>query len=145
MNNFLTNYWGRITIINADSSTIYKDYTTFDIPSEFIPRPDDSAFYSYDCVDPYVSVFNRNIVDVKLTEDNIYLLIRYGLHAKMDLETDEYSVIKIDRECGCKTEKKFSINNNGLKFYGLRRTEKGIEPYAICKINNKWKVLTYDL
>lgn len=137
-------FTGRITIIKEDNSAIYKDYTAFDIPSELIPRPDDSAFYSYDCVDPYISVFNRNIVDVKLTEDNIYLLIRYGLHAKEDLETDEYSVIKIDRECGCKTENKFNINNNELKCYGLRRTENGIEPYAICKTNNTWMVFTYD-
>lgn len=136
---------GELEVISADSSIVNSKYKAFEIPLECIPEPDESAYYSYDCVAPYVNVFNRNIVDVKLTKDNIYCLVRYGLHGEDNPETDVYSVIEINRECGCKTEKRFNLDNHSQKYCGLRRTVNGVEPYALFKDVNTWKVVTYDL
>lgn len=136
-------FTGELTIINSSNPSICHNFKAFDIPLEFIPAPDDSTFYSYDCVAPYVNVFNRNIVDIKLTKDKIYCLIRYGSHGKENAKTDEFSVIEIDRECGCKKEKRFYNDNDRIKYCGLRRSPTGIEPYAIFKDDNNWEILIY--
>lgn len=137
-------FTGELLILNSDNFYINKEFKAFDIPLEFVPKPNEATYYSYDCVAPYVNVFNRNIIDVKLTKDKIYCLVRYGLHGKENAITDEYSVIEINRECGCKTEKRFKIDNHRNKYYGLRRTLEGIEPYAIYRDDNNWKILIYD-
>ena len=97
----------------------------------------------YDCVAPYIKFFNRNIIDVKLTKDSIYCLVRYGIHGKEDPLIDKYSVIEVNRNCGCTTEKRFNLNNNSLKYYGLRRTQNDIEPFAIYKDDSIWRINTY--
>lgn len=137
---------GELNLLNINDPKNVKKYKVFDIPYDIIPKPIESSFYSYDCVAPYINVFNRNIIDIKLSEDNIYCLIRYGLHGKEDPQNDKYSVIEINRDCNCITEKGFNLNNDGLKYYGLRRTENNIEPFVIYKTDdNNWEVQTFGL
>lgn len=136
-------FTGELILMNTKDSTYNKCFNAFEIPLDIIPKPEDSTFYSYDCVAPYIKFFNRNIIDVKLTKDSIYCLVRYGIHGKEDPLIDKYSVIEVNRNCGCTTEKRFNLNNNSLKYYGLRRTQNDIEPFAIYKDDSIWRINTY--
>ncbi len=137
---------GKITLINQNNISDTNNYDAFTIPVNLIPDPNPSNFYSYDCVSPYISYFNRNIMDLKISSDYIYLLIRYGKPGEEDAANDLYSVIKFDRNCNCTEEKTFDRSKDpSYNYFGLRRNEDGsIEPYKISKKHGAWAVTTYN-
>lgn len=137
---------GQITLLKKDNSYATHHYDIFNIPTNILPEPDSLNFYSYDCVSPYINYFNRNIVDIKISSDYIYLLIRYGNHGKEDAVNDNYSIIKFDRNCNCTEEKIFDKSEySSYNYFGLRRNKDGsIEPYKISKNQQKWIVTTYN-
>lgn len=133
---------GEIEVFTYGDSVKTK-FHAYEIPMEYVPQPDSTNFYSFDCVAPYKGVFNRKIIDVKVTPEKIYCLVRYKTDNGMKSNLDQYSVIRIDRDCDCATEKSFAQDPNSIRYYGLRRTDDGVEPYAICKEGDEWKVVTY--
>lgn len=137
---------GQISLLKKNNTYDTHRYDLFNISTNILPEPDPSNFYSYDCVSPYINFFNRNVVDIKISQDYIYLLIRYGNHGKEDAVNDDYSVIKFDRNCNCSEEKTFDKSKySSYNYFGLRRNKDGsIEPYKISKNQQKWIVTTYN-
>lgn len=136
---------GDITLFSIDNPNEIRHLTAFSIPDNLLPSPDPETFYSYECAAPYAELFNRNITDMRLTDTDVYLLIRYGQHGIADRLTDDYSVIRIGLDCDCAEEKSFAIPTEGTHFFGLRRTADGyVQPYMISNHEGDWKVTLYD-
>lgn len=137
---------GEIIIMDAMDGKEIKRTKAFDVPLHLLPDPDPDLFYTYDCVSPYIGVFNRVIEDIKISEDTIYCLVRYGRHGSKR-PNDVYSVFIIDRTCDCAEEKRFPELDYIHKYHGLRRTAEGsVEPYALVKNrdDNTWKIKIYE-
>lgn len=136
---------GDITLFSIDNPDEVRHLSAFSIPDNLLPSPHPETFYSYECAAPYIGLFNRNITDIRLTDTDVYLLIRYGQHGMPDRLTDAYSVIRINLDCDCAEEKSFTIPTEGTHFFGLRRTAEGdVQPYMISNHEGDWKVTLYD-
>lgn len=132
---------GNLHVFDIDSPENDSIVKIFDIDLSRIPMPDEKDFYSYDCIAPYTGVFIRNIMDVKIKDDDIYCLLRYGIHGDFK-PTDTYSVIKVNNNTGV-IERKFPIK--GAEAYGLWTNDTGIHPYLIDKINGEWEIVEFEL
>lgn len=116
----------------------------FNIPEGMIPEPREELFYTYDCLAPYKGLFNRSIIDMRMTPDDVYCLIRYGDHAVPDPKKDEYSVVRINIESGEATESSFPIPNGRAMAYGLRTLNSEVQPYLLTRgIDGEWEVIIY--
>lgn len=137
---------GQISLYNMADTANAEYIEAFTIPSELVAAPDSTLFYSYDCATPYVGIFNRNFDDIKLCDDAIYCLIRYGIHGAYDATTDRYSVIRITLGSKDTEERSFNYTADGTpRFYGLRRKASGeIEPYTISHTPDGWILHLYE-
>lgn len=128
------------SIDDEDSERILRAYS---IPEEVLPLPDESKFYDYEMTAPYRKIFNRRIVDLRLTGKEVYVLIRYEGSGNRDGK-EVYSVAVLDLENGHADERRFPPSGMAAVSYGLRRlTDGGVRPYAVGKINNDWQIVTY--
>ena len=124
---------GEVNVSMADSpNKIIKTYKIFNIDD--LPTPNHDKFYTYECVAPYNPYICRNIIDLKLTSDHIYCLLRYGIHSREQVDKDLYSVVIINRNNGNITEYQYPHLNSSTLAHGLWRNEDGdIMPYDITK------------
>lgn len=137
---------GGVDLFCIGDTTNVKHLNAFNIPPSSVSMPDSTLFYSYDCVEPYVGVFNRTITDLKISDNYVYCLVKYGIHGTFDAVKDIYSVIRIDSTCNCSIERSFgAVNENTRSYYGLRRNENGsVDPYTITRQANRWQVNLYE-
>lgn len=127
---------GSIRIADTTAyDSVKAEYHAYRIPDRMIARPDKSLFYSYDCATAYKSVFCRTITDLKLTDDKIHCIVRYGNNNMHDADGDKYSYISINRSDGTATEKTIPYDNSVKRFACglLRAGDDGVRPYLIVK------------
>lgn len=137
---------GLLTVVNLNDESNHKEYKAFEVPYAELPEPRKDYFYSYDCIAPYSFLLSRTIEDVMMDDDAIYCVLRYGKHGKKN-NSDIYSVIRIDKECGCNQEYLYPTIAGVHKYNFLhRRCDGKVEPYTLWKSNEskEWIVSLYD-
>ena len=98
---FTDAYSGQLFTVKSDNlNEITNHYSLFEVDTENFPPIDSLNFYTYEYVNPYNGFFHRVIEDIKLTEDHVFCLVRYGMPATIAMEPykDEYVFAQISRK-----------------------------------------------
>lgn len=132
---------GQIVIMDLDTDSIKGKYNIFEVSNNELPSPDSSKFHSYDCIEPYLEILDRNIFDIQIHENMVYCLIRYGKYANVS-DDDLYSVVRLDWTTGDVNEKSFPKLN--YEAFGLTKDKSGISPYALSKLDFDWQIILFD-
>lgn len=139
-------FTGKIYVFDSTSDKRLEDYDIFNIPDSVVPVPDESKFYSIECVEQYKRLFSRRISSISLTPDFVHCLVMYDYNGKPSGK-ENYSVVRIDRRTGKIKEMAFPRKECGLQYhYALRKHRDGREPEpaAIIGENGQWTVETYS-
>lgn len=134
---------GKISVARKESiDQPFEEYQIFD-PGQ-LPEPDPGMFYSYEIRSLYAPYLCRSIKDIKITDSHVYALIHYGIK-EQESATDAGSFVTINRQNGQIDELQFPRLSGETLAYGLRLTaDNAVQPYAIEKSQNGWRLHIYE-
>lgn len=105
---YTNGYTGQLYLTTGDDFyTNQEHYSAFEVAVEKFPQIDSSYFYTYEYVKPYNSFFYRCIEAVKMNQEQIFCLVRYGMPHIKNIAADEYTLVIIDRKT--KSKKEFKL------------------------------------
>jgi hypothetical protein len=133
---FTDGFSGQLFVVSKDDlNEIINHYSLFEIDVEKFPPIDSLSFYTYEHVNPYNSFFYRIIEDIKLTEDKIYCLVRYGSPFNVEPYKDEYTFVEINRKNNKIKESRLpKYSDMETLGYGLKNEKnKRVVPFVFLK------------
>ena len=139
-------FTGKIHVFDSSSDERLEDYDIFNIPDSIVPAPDETKFYTVECLEEYNKLFNRCVVSMALTDEFVYCMVKYNFFG-INKGNEDYSVVRINRHTGEISERSFPKKECGMKYYyALRKHSDGREPEptAIIGDNGRWNVEIYS-
>lgn len=131
----------------SDLRKTVEHYSVFEVETDKFPPIDTTYFYTYEYIEPYDKFFYRTIEEIKMTSAYIYCLVRYGLKSSLDVTTDKYTFVSINRKSGVVEE--FSIPYElGMTpiGYGLKdNMQEKIQPFLFFKKKDQYGVRVFGL
>lgn len=129
-------YTGKLYVCDStDIGNKSQCYPVFDIDLSSLPQPDSTKFYQLEYGSLYNKDFHRCITAVKMNDQAIYCLVKYGKPRFDDLQKDRYSFIVVDRQSGHKTEYPLPAVASGTRClgYGIRVEEDKFNPFVFLQ------------
>ena len=131
-------YSGQLYVTTRENINYNKDhYSLFEVETDRFPPIDTLNFYTYEYVKPYNKYFDRCIEDIKITKDEIYCIVRYGMPQVPNVQNDNYTFVRIDRIS--KEVSEFRLPRYAdleILGYGLKNNKDGISPFIFSRKEN---------
>ena len=121
---YTNGYTGAVYVCDtAQIDVPLRRYVAFVVDTASFPPIDTTAFYTYEYARRYDKFFTRCIMQLHLTDDTVYCLVKHGVPRTVEIPRDKYEVVAIDRHTGEAVHRKFPEMQAGesLLGCGLRR------------------------
>ena len=145
---YTNGYTGAVYVCDtAQIDVPLRRYVVFDVDTASFPQIDSTAFYTYEYARRYDKFFTRCIMQLHLTDDTVYCLVKHGVPRTLEVPRDRYEVVAIDRRTGEAVHRKFPEVQAGesLLGCGLRELpDGGIAPFMFMRKNDVPVVEVFD-
>ena len=145
---YTNGYTGAVYVCDtAQIDVPLRRYVVFDVDTASFPQIDSTAFYTYEYARRYDKFFTRCIMQLHLTDDTVYCLVKHGVPRTLEVPRDKYEVVAIDRRTGEAVHRKFPEVQAGesLLGCGLRELpDGGIAPFMFMRKNDVPVVEVFD-
>ncbi|MCM1078564.1 MAG: hypothetical protein NC344_09565 [Bacteroidales bacterium] len=126
---------GKVCVAGAASESVYD---VFDFDVSTLPSGDSALFYTYEYADAFKKYFNRQIVDMQISDKELCCIVLHGWWGS-DVRRKVYTFVRIDRRTGTKHEYLLPARQN-LVCTGLRRDKSSVDPFQIVKQQGAYAV-----
>lgn len=145
---YTNGYTGAVYVCDtAQIDVPLRRYVVFDVDTASFPLIDSTAFYTYEYARRYDKFFTRCIMQLHLTDDTVYCLVKHGVPRTVEMPRDRYEVVAIDRHTGEAVHRKFPEMQAGesLLGCGLRELpDGGIAPFMFMRKDDVPVVKVFD-
>ena len=127
---------GTVHITRSIDGGPVESYSAFAVDTAAFPRPDTAMFYRRDYFKAYDRFYYRCIMHARMNANKVCCLVMYSRRdvAKPGPETNDYTLVTIDRRTGLATERLLP-RYPGLRpmGYGLRSANGQISPFGFYR------------
>lgn len=145
---YTNGYTGAVYVCDtAQIDVPLRRYVAFEVDTASFPPIDTTAFYTYEYARRYDKFFTRCIMQLHLTDDTVYCLVKHGVPRTVEIPRDKYEVVAIDRHTGEAVHRKFPEMQAGesLLGCGLRELpDGGIAPFMFMRKDDVPVVKVFD-
>ena len=145
---YTNGYTGAVYVCDtAQIDVPLRRYVAFVVDTASFPPIDTTAFYTYEYARRYDKFFTRCIMQLHLTDDTVYCLVKHGVPRTVEIPRDKYEVVAIDRHTGEAVHRKFPEMQAGesLLGCGLRELpDGGIAPFMFMRKDDVPVVKVFD-
>lgn len=145
---YTNGYTGAVYVCDtAQIDVPLRRYVAFVVDTASFPPIDTTAFYTYEYARRYDKFFTRCIMQLHLTDDTVYCLVKHGVPRTVEIPRDKYEVVAIDRHTGEAVHRKFPEMQVGesLLGCGLRELPNGgIAPFMFMRKDDVPVVKVFD-
>lgn len=145
---YTNGYTGAVYVCDtAQIDVPLRRYVAFEVDTANFPPIDSTAFYTYEYARRYDKFFTRCIMQLHLTDDTVYCLVKHGVPRTVEIPRDKYEVVAIDRHTGEAVHRKFPEMQVGesLLGCGLRELPNGgIAPFMFMRKDDVPVVKVFD-
>lgn len=145
---YTNGYTGAVYVCDtAQIDVPLRRYVVFEVDTASFPPIDSTAFYTYEYARRYDKFFTRCIMQLHLTDDTVYCLVKHGVPRTVEIPRDKYEVVAIDRHTGEAVHRKFPEMQVGesLLGCGLRELpDGGIAPFMFMRKDDVPVVKVFD-
>lgn len=145
---YTNGYTGAVYVCDtAQIDVPLRRYVAFEVDTASFPPIDSAAFYTYEYARRYDKFFTRCIMQLHLTDDTVYCLVKHGVPRTVEIPRDKYEVVAIDRHTGEAVHRKFPEMQVGesLLGCGLRELPNGgIAPFMFMRKDDVPVVKVFD-
>jgi hypothetical protein len=118
-----------------------RRYEAFDFDQSQFKAPDTTKYYSYQCEFDTRPLFKKNIADIRMDSQNIYVLVRLVQDVFERPYMEQHQYVVISRINGQRSTYSFPDYAKNLKGYGIGYSdENGYFPFTLVYTNHGWEL-----